>query len=440
MRSAGPPGRPIPTRVDGGRSHGRRDLIARVAPPALGRDFRWLWAQATITNLGDGMLLAAGPLLVTTITREPFAVAASVFLQHLPWVLFGIPAGAIIDRVDRRRLTIGVNVLRGAVLLALTASILTGTIDLWIIFLTVFLLGTAEAFTDNASSALVATHVPKEHLGVANSRMSGTGILGNQLLGPPLGAILFGVGMAIPFGVDAICVLLGAVLVSRIATTVAPVVPPERRHIRHEIADGARWLWHHPPIRALALTIFSFNVTFGMTYGLYVLLAKERLGLDDLGYGLLLTVAAIGGIAGSVAYPTLERRFSLATLMRAGLLLETVTHLIFAVTTLPIVAAATMLLFGVHETIWGTTSTTVRQRTVPSSFLGRVTSVYMLGLFGGLVIGSIIGGAVAQRFGITAPFWLAFVGSALILAVIWRTLDDIAHAPIADDDETGSAV
>jgi MFS family permease len=409
-------------------------VIARIAPPALGRDFRWLWAQATITNLGDGMLLAAGPLLVTTITREPFAVAASVFLQHLPWVLFGIPAGAIIDRVDRRRLTIVVNVLRGSVLLALTVTILTGTIDLWIIFLSVFLLGTAEAFTDNASSALVATHVPKEHLGVANSRMSGTGILGNQLLGPPLGAILFGVGMAIPFGVDAICVLLGAVLVGRIAKTVAPVTPPERRHIRHEIADGARWLWHHPPIRALALTIFSFNVTFGMTYGLYVLLAKERLGLDDLGYGLLLTVAAIGGIAGSVAYPALERRFSLATLMRAGLLLETMTHLIFAVTTLPIVAAATMLLFGVHETIWGTTSTTVRQRTVPSSFLGRVTSVYMLGLFGGLVIGSVIGGAVAQRFGITAPFWLAFVGSALILAVIWRTLDDIAHAPMADDE------
>ncbi len=414
-------------------------MIARIAPPALGRDFRWLWAQATLTNLGDGILLAAGPLLVTTITMEPFAVAASVFLQHLPWVLFGIPAGAIIDRVDRRRLTILVNVLRGLVLLGLTATIVTGTIDVWIIFLTVFLLGTAEAFTDNASSALIATHVPKEHLGVANSRMSGTGILANQLLGPPVGALLFGVGMAVPFGVDAICVLLGAVLVSRIATSVAPAVAPERRHIRHEIADGARWLWHHPPVRALALTIFSFNVTFGMTYGLYVLLAKQRLGLDDLGYGLLITVAAVGGIAGSVAYPTLERRFALATLMRAGLLLETATHLIFAVTTLPIVAAVTMLLFGVHETIWGTTSTTVRQRTVPSSFLGRVTSVYMLGLFGGLVIGSVIGGAVAQRWGITAPFWLAFVGSGLILAVIWRTLDDIAHAPAADEDEVPGA-
>jgi hypothetical protein len=111
-------------------------VIARIAPPALGRDFRWLWAQATITNLGDGMLLAAGPLLVTTITREPFAVAASVFLQQLPWVLFGIPAGAIIDRVDRRRLTIGV-CLRGATC-CLSATI-PPTTDIWVIFLTVFL-------------------------------------------------------------------------------------------------------------------------------------------------------------------------------------------------------------------------------------------------------------------------------------------------------------
>jgi MFS family permease len=411
----------------------RGGLIERAAPRALGRDFRWLWAQSTVTNLGDGMLLAAGPLLVTTLTREPFAVAASVFLQQLPWVLFSIPAGAIIDRTDRRRLTILVNVLRGIVLLGLTATIVSGAIDLWIVFIAVFLIGTAEAFTDNAASALVATHVPKEHLGTANSRLSGTNILANQLLGPPLGALLFVIGMAVPFGVDALCVLLGAVLVSRIAATVAPRVPSERRHIRHEIADGVRWLWHHPPIRALALTGLSFNVTFGMVYGLYVLLAKERLGLDDLGFGVLITMAAIGGIAGSVWYPALERRFALATLMRAGLLLETMTHLIFATTTSPIVAAATMVLFGIHETVWGTTSTTVRQRAVPSSYLGRVTSVYMLGAFTGLVIGAVIGGAVAQRFGITAPFWLAFVGSAIILAAIWRTLADIAHAPVADE-------
>ncbi|HEX9550452.1 MAG TPA: hypothetical protein VF971_05095, partial [Candidatus Limnocylindrales bacterium] len=94
----------------------------------------------------------------------------------------------------------------------------------------------------------------------------------------------------------------------------------------------------------------------------------------------------------------------------------------------------TMTIFGAHTIVWGTTSTTVRQRAVPSSLLGRVTSVYMLALLGGLVIGAPIGGILAQSFGITAPFWFGFVGSGIMLVLIWQTLDAIAHAPVADDD------
>jgi MFS family permease len=407
-------------------------LVEKAVPAVLGRDFRWLWGQSTITNLGDGILLSAGPLLVTTITREPLAVAMAVFLQQLPWVVFGIPAGAIIDRVDRRRLTILVNVLRGIVLLALTASVASGTVNLAIVLGAVFLIGTAETFSDNASGALLAMHVPKVQLGLANSRLSGTSILANQLGGPPIGALLFGIGMALPFGVDATCALLGAVLVSRIST----VAPPDRsrvekRHIRHEIADGVRWLWQHPPIRALFLTILFFNITFGASMAVYVLFAQERLGLNDLGFGILITAGAVGGLIGSAAYPSLERRFPLATLMRFGLLLETVTHLVLALTTSAIVAGGMMTVFGIHAVVWGTTSTTVRQRAVPAALLGRVTSVYMLGNVGGSALGVVIGGLIAQRFGVTAPFWFAFFGSAVLLALIWRTLDDIAHAPTA---------
>ena len=408
-------------------------MIARVLPAVLGRDFRWLWSSAAVTNLGDGLLLAAGPLLVTTLTREPLAVAMAVFLQQLPWVLLGIPAGAIIDRVDRRRLTIGVNLGRAAVLGLLAVTVATGTVSLPIIFVATFLIGTAETFADNAASALVATRVPREHLGIANARLTGTAVMTNQLAGPPIGALLFGLGMAIPFGVDAIAALSGAVLIARMADRpwIAPEGPP--RHIRHEIADGFSWLWHHPPVRTLALTIFFFNVTFWAAISVYVLLAKERLGLDDFGYGLLITVGAIGGLIGSAAYGRLERRFALATLMRAGLLLETVTHLVLAVTTSALVAAATMTLFGIHTVVWGTTSTVVRQRAVPSALLGRVTSVYMLGNVGGAAIGSLIGGLIAQQFGITAPFWFGFFGSALLLMLIWRALVEIAHATAAED-------
>jgi predicted MFS family arabinose efflux permease len=408
-------------------------VIERLLPGRLGRDFRWLWGSAALTNLGDGMRLAAGPLLVTTVSRDPLAVGLSVTMQYLPWVLIGIPAGAIIDRVDRRRLSIAVNGLRAAVLAGLSLSIVTDTLDLAILYLALFLIGTAETFADNAAGALLATRVPKEHLGIANARLIGTSIVTNQLAGPPIGAFLFGIGVALPFMADAILAIAAAALLARMVPK--PWTRPEgaSRRIGQEIAEGFTWLWKHPPVRTLALTIFAFNVTFWAPYSVFVLLATERLGLDAFGFGLLITVGAIGGLIGSTSYGWLEERFALSTLMRAGLLLETVTHLILATTTSALVAAATMTLFGIHAVIWGTTSTTVRQRAVPAPLMGRVTSVYMLGNVGGAVIGSALGGVIAQRFGITAPFWFGFVGSALILALIWRELVTIAHVAPATD-------
>lgn len=411
-------------------------LAARLAPARLGQDFRWIWGATSVSNLGDGIVLAAGPLLVASITREPFAVALAAFLQQVPWLLFGMAAGAVIDRVDRRTLTIVVDLIRFTVIGLLALAVFAGVASLPVVLLAMFLLGTAETFADNAASTLVATAVPKEGLGVANSRLFGTAILGNQLAGPPVGAFLFGVGMAVPFGVNALCFLLAAVLISRISRQVVER-EGEPRAMRHEVAEGLRWLWAHAPVRTLALTITAFNVTFGAAMAVYVLYATERLGLDEFGYGLLMTASAVGGLLGSATYRWLEERFSLATLMRIGLVIETLTHLGLALTREPWLAAAIMVLFGVHAVVWGTTSTTVRQRAVPSRLLGRVTSVYLLGGVGGLALGSLLGGAIAQRWGVVAPYWFGFIGSALLTVVMWRSFLNIAHAAEVGAEDEG---
>jgi predicted MFS family arabinose efflux permease len=199
------------------------------------------------------------------------------------------------------------------------------------------------------------------------------------------------------------------------------------------MAEGIRWLVAHPPMRTLALTIFTFNVTFGAAMSVLVLYASERLGMNAVGFGLLTTATAIGGIIGTVSYGRLERRFSLADLMRMGLLIETGTHLVLALTTSAGVALATFVVFGVHEFVWGTTSTVVRQRAVPDALLGRVGGVYRVAIIGGLVIGTPIGGLLARAFGITAPFWFAFAGSGLLVAILWRQFDNIVHAGEAND-------
>ncbi|TFV61790.1 MFS transporter, partial [Blastococcus sp. CT_GayMR20] len=134
------------------------------------------------------------------------------------------------------------------------------------------------------------------------------------------------------------------------------------------------------------------------------------------------------GIVGTSGYGWLERHASLATIMRVGLLIETFTHLGLALTTTGWVAMVIMFVFGAHAFVWGTTSRTVRMRAVPMQLQGRVASLYSIGVFGGIVVGQALGGVIARIWGITGPFWFAFVGSAILLALIWRELAHIAHA------------
>lgn len=402
-------------------------VIDLVVPARLGTSFRWLLASAVVNNAGDGIALAAGPLLVASLTRDPFLVSLAVLSQWLPSLVFGIVGGVAADRFDRRRMVIVVNLGRAVVLAALCATILTGTVNIALVLAALFILGSAETFADSASSTLVPSVVAREDLGIANARTQGAFILTNQLVAPPIGAFLFAGGMALPFAANAAAFALGALLISRIAGSMRSE-RVEVASVWTDMVEGVRWLVGHPPMRTLALTIFAFNVTYGAAWAVLVLYAIERLGMDEVGFGLLTTATAAGGIIGVAGYGWLERRFRLGDIMRVGLLIETGTHLSLALTSVPAVALATMVVFGAHAFVWGTTSTVVRQRAVPNALLGRVTGVYRVAIVGGLVIGAPIGGVLARTFGITAPFWFGFIGSAILVVLLWREFLKIAHS------------
>jgi MFS family permease len=373
-------------------------LADLIAPSRLGRSFRWLLASSWVTNLGDGITLAAGPLLVASQTRSPLTVAMAAFLLRLPWLLFGLYAGVVADRLNRRAVVIVTGLVRLAILLLLVSSILTRRVDIGVVLAALFLFGVTETFGDTTSTTLLPMLVDKPDLGIANSRALTGVIVWNQLAGPPVGAALFAAGMALPFVSESVCVLAGVLLISRVRLP-AHTAPGQHGRVRDDIREGWRWLWEHAAVRTLAITIFTFNVTFGAAWSVLVLYARERLGMGALGFGLITTA-----------------------------IIETLTHLALALTRWPWFALIVFVIFGAHAFIWGTTSTSVRQRAVPAHFQGRVGSVYLTGVVGGIVIGSALGGLVASAWGVTAPFWFAFAGSAVILAVIWRSLLNIAHA------------
>ena len=406
-----------------GRALARRPNPASSLGPPFGR----LWAASALTNLGDGAFLAAGPLLVASVSPDPLAVGAAVAVQQVPWLLFGLVSGAVVDRLDRRRLVVAVNTVRAVVLGLLTTAILFEVVSLPLIYAALFVLGTGETLADNASGALVVRLVSPEQLGTANARLSAVFTVGNQLAGPPLGAWLFVLAAAAPFGLHAAAFAGSALLIGLLAMP-PPVIPRDGAAtgqwpaLHREIAAGVRWLWRHRGLRALTGCIAAMNLTFMAAFATWVLYSTQRLGLTHVQFGVLLTAGAVGGLVGAWLYPRLEHRFGRTVLVRAGLLVEAATHLVLAVTTSPLVVVATMALFGAHAVVWGTVATTVRQRSVPDELLGRVSSVFFFASTGAAAIGAAAGGLLARAYGLTAGFWVAAVGVTVLAMVAWRPL------------------
>jgi MFS family permease len=416
-----------------------------VAPRRMGRDFRWLLASSWTSNVGDGVALAAAPLLIASMTSSPLLVAAGAILQFLPWLLFGLHAGAIADRFDRRRLVMFANAARALVLAGLCVFLVTGTASIWIVLAVAFLYGTAEVFVDTAGSTLLPMLVKPADLGIGNARLQAGYLVANQFAGPPIGAFLFAAGTAWPFLVEVVCVSLAVVLISRMAKTPVPPRPStgsgtqEKEHppVHTDIAEGLRWLWRNPPVRMLVLIILLFNVTWAAPWGVLVLYATEHLNMGAVGFGALTTASALGGILATVSFGWLERHVSFATLMRVVLSLEVLMHLSFALTTTGWIALVIMFFFGAYAFVWGTISTTVRQRLVPAELQGRVASVNMVGVFGGMVIGQALGGVIAEIWGLTGPWWFAFAGAALTLVFVWKPISQIVNAEPAAEPEAG---
>src|SRR5690606_15600555 len=240
--------------------------------------------------------------------------------------------GAFADRLDRRRVIMAANLARGLVLTVLCAVIVTDHVNIAIVLGAFVALGTAEVFADATAGTLTPMLVDKRDLGIANSRLMTGTIIGNQLAGPAVGALLFTVGMVHPFSVTVVCIVVGVLLVSRIGTPPGAVREDVDTHIRQDIADGVRWLMGNPPVRTLAVIIVVFNVTWAAPWAVLVLWALERVGIGEAGFGLLTTASALGGLLATFSYGWLERKVPLARLMRAVLLCEVLFHLAMALT------------------------------------------------------------------------------------------------------------
>lgn len=287
-------------------------------------NFWKLWAASTISNLGDGVTLVAGPLLAASLTRDPVLVAGVAFAQRLPWLLFSLISGALVDRLDRRRLMVAVDGFRTVLLGFLGLAVLMDFVSIPLLYVVFFLMGTAETLFDTASVSILPAVVPRESLEKANGRLFGAQIVANEFAAPPLGGFLFAIATSVPFFFDAGSFAAAAVfvLVMRGKFQVERPEGASSTTLWTEISEGLGWLWRNRLLRTLAITLGIMNLTMTATLAIFVLFAQERLGLGPVGYGVLLTSVAVGGFAGSLVAEHLVRWLGAGTTMRVGLLIE----------------------------------------------------------------------------------------------------------------------
>jgi MFS family permease len=389
-----------------------------------------LWTANAVSNLGDGVTLVAGPLLAASLTRDPRLVAGLAVAQRLPWLLFSLVSGALVDRLDRRRLMVRVDAARCVAVGLLGVAVLADVATLPLLYVVFFALGTAETLFDNAAVSILPGVVPREQLARANGRLLGAQMVANELAGPPLGGLLFATAAALPFLLDAGSFAAAAVLVAAMSGRFR-VERPEGTvptTLRSEIAEGVRWLVRHRLLRILAVAIALMNLTLTATLSISVLFAQERLGLGSVGYGLLLSSMAVGGISASLVAERVIGWLGPATTLRVGLVIESSTHLVLAVARSPVLVGASFALFGFHAMTWSVISVSLRQELIPARLLGRVNSAYAVFGFGSSSLGAVAGGVLAARYGLTAPFWGSFVAMAVLTVACWPILSSRAVA------------
>lgn len=389
----------------------------------LGDRFWRFWAAATLANLGDGIRMAAFPLLAASLTDDAFAVAAVGAAAALPWLVTGLAAGSLADRRSPRSLLAAADLGRIVVLLGLVAALLTDTATLPLVAVAAFALGVAETVRDTAAQTVVPRLVPSELLERANGRLVAGEVAGNEFAGPLIGAALFATGVALPFAANSATLAIAVLLVLSLPASVLSATARRDEAGAPAVADGVRaglgWLARQPVLRGLLGAAALVMLADAAWFAVFVLYVDARLSAGALGFGAFLAIGAAGGLAGAL----LADRFIAGRRHRAVLLGSIAVTAVTPVLLLAapstwaavIVVVATSGGFGVLNVA----AVSVRQRLTPPGLLGRVTAAWRTVVFGAGAVGALGGGAVASWQGLQAPFVLSAVLGVVAVALWW---------------------
>ena len=405
---------------------------------ALEPRFWRLYASSATSNLADGVGRTALPLLAASYTRSPVLIAGLVTFAFLPWLLFALPSGALVDRVDRRHAMAGANVVRAASTAVLAVLVLTHTANIGWIYTVAFALGMSETVYDSASRAILPQVVAHRDLDRANSFLTVEETLGQTFLGAPIGSALFAVAVSIPLLINAGGFTLAALLVLTLRGSYRPKRATDAAtSIRRDIVDGVQWLTHHRFLRGLTLISAATGVFQSAANGVFVLYVLEELRLPSGDFGFVLFVAGLGGLAGGIGTPPLARRFGRGPMLTFGATLSAVTMGAMGLTRNGLVGAALFALSAAGVMVWNVLTMSLRQALIPQHLFGRVQGAYRTLVWGAIPVGALSGGFLADAIGVRPVFVLGGAGLLVCAGFLGRLV--VVHKDQLVDEPLTSA-
>jgi MFS family permease len=402
-------------------------MRTRRAP--LGRAFGTLWTASAVSNLADGAGRTAVPLIATTLTDDPFAISVLAALAFVPWFVFGLPAGMIVDRFDRRAVMALANGLRAAVAVVLAVLAVSGGLDLWALFVGTLLFGLGETLFDNATNAVVPAVVRRDQLDRANGRIQAAQVTIDSFVASPIGGVLFAIALALPLWAGALSYLVPVVLVLLLPLTaarplrdpspsaadgaevraVAPVPVPAAEPVARSAVTAraaVAYLWRHRYLRAMVLFTSVVGSALSLAQATTVLYFLDAQQVPAAAIGFVTAGIGVGALLGSLVASRLVERFGRGPVMLGANIVCAAGLVLTWLAPEAVTGVAAYAVFAFAVSVWNVPWGALRQQIVPPAMFGRVLGVIRMLTWGLFPVATLVGGLIA-RVDLRLPFGIA---------------------------------
>lgn len=380
----------------------------------MGPAFNRMWASSIVSNLSDGILIAAAPLLAITLTDSTVLISAIGAMVMLPWLLFAIPIGVLVDRIDRRFILAGANATRSAVVGVLALLIATDQVTIYWLLFASFIIGVCEVAADTTAQSLIPQILEEKNFEKGNSRLQISETVIQGFVGAPLSGFIYAIAISLPFFINSLGLAVAALLalsipIKYLQDVRKDDVEKEKKKFVADMKFGIRYLYNEKVLRRLVVTTALIGVCYSMGTATMVLFIIKELELPKQLFGVILTIQGIGAIAGAFLAPRLSKKFGRSRVMTVGITSSSLILLLqgFSPNIYFFVALATFGGFAVSQ--WNILLMATYQTVIPNELYGRIHGTRRTLVWGMMPIGSLLGGVLAH-YSLRLPM---YVGGAI---------------------------